>query len=135
MCISSHCTLWGRRLEDNLKRLAPRSEEQCYVVAEWQQGLLAMPAQGVCLAAFEVGPVATGEGGCVCAALLCTLEHSFGPCCTLSLGSGLATCLRLDLLLCLPFQAMDLGVFGLDCLGVVLGCLVRGGSQQASGAF
>ena len=61
------------------------------------------------------------------------------------LGTQLWTLVRLEsgfrvgnvpatrLLVVSAFRAMDLGMFGLDCLGVVLGCLVRGGNQQAGG--
>ena len=74
-----------------------------------------------------------GLFGLVCVALLCTQAHGFGPCCTLSMGSGVAACLRPDLLLCLPFRAMDLSTFELYSLGTVLGCLVGEGSRQVRG--
>ena len=102
---------------------------------------MALPARDVSRAAFRAAHLwRQGRGAVfhllrapVPMALLCAWEHSFGPCCTLSLGSGLAACLRPDSLLCLPFRAMDLESLRLCYLGAVLGCLVREGSRQVSG--
>ena len=54
----------------------------------------------------------------------------------LSLGSGMAACLRPNSLLCLPFRAMDLGGLGLYYCNnwvLCLAGLVAGGGQQVSG--
>ena len=84
VCISSHCTLWGERSEDTLKCLPHHSEGLFEVAAEWQQGLVALPAQSVCLAAFLAAHLWKQERGAVfpslhfftCVWLCCALGNT-----------------------------------------------------------